>query len=152
VDLGADGAPAGAPAVVAGGVSESLFQPEWSPDGSALLFVSDRPGWWNLYRYDLATREPRPLAPMRAELGQPQWQFGLSTYAFAGKNRLVAAYVENGLGSLALIDLASVKLTRLDLPFTAFASVRADGGDRVVFVGGASDRPTSIVRLDLASN
>jgi len=151
VDLTGDGAPAGAPSVVAGGVNESLFQPEWSPDGSALLFVSDRTGWWNLYRYDLATRETRPLAPMHAEFGQPQWQFGMSTYAFAGRNRLVAAYVENGLGSLGLIDLDSGKLTRLDLPFNAFASVRADGGDRVVFVGGAVDRPSGIVRLDLAS-
>ena len=152
VDLTDDGAPAGASTVIAGGVSESLFQPEWSPDGSGLLFVSDRTGWWNIDRYDLATRDTRPLAAMRAEFGQPQWVFGMSTYAFAGRNRLVAAYVENGLGNLALIDLDSCKLTRLDLPFNAFGSVRADGGDRVVFIGGASDRPTSIVRLDLASN
>ena len=37
---------------VAGGASESIFQPEWSPDG-ALYFVSDRTGWWNLYRWPL---------------------------------------------------------------------------------------------------
>ncbi|HML12904.1 MAG TPA: prolyl oligopeptidase family serine peptidase [Xanthobacteraceae bacterium] len=152
VELGDDGAPAGAARVIAGGPSESLFQPEWSPDGAALVFVSDRTGWWNLYRYDLAARETRPLAPMRAEFGQPQWQFGMSTYAFAGRNRIVAAYVENGLGRLALIDLGSGKLSRLDLPFTDFSSVRADGGDRVVFRGGAFDRPASVVRLDLASN
>jgi dipeptidyl aminopeptidase/acylaminoacyl peptidase len=152
VDLGDDGMPAGPPTAIAGGPSESLFQPEWSPDGSALIFVSDRTGWWNLYRYDLTTRDTRPLASMRAEFGQPQWQFAMSTYAFAGRNRIVAAYVENGLGSLALIDLASGRLTRLDLPFTDFSSVRADGGDRVVFRGGAFDRPPSIVRLDLASN
>jgi dipeptidyl aminopeptidase/acylaminoacyl peptidase len=152
VALGDDGAPAGAPSAIAGGASESLFQPEWSPDGAALFFVSDRTGWWNLYRCDLATRDTRPLAPMRAEFGQPQWQFGLSTYAFAGRNRIVAAYVENGLGSLALIDLASGALTRLDLSFSYFDSVRADGGDRVVFRGAAFDKPTSIVQLDLASN
>src|ERR1043166_1047853 len=152
VDLGDDGMPAGAPGVIAGGPSESLFQPQWSPDGTALVFVSDRTGWGNLYRYDLATRATRPLAPMRAEFGQPQWQFGMSSYAFAGRDRIVAAYVENGLGSLAVIDLASGKLTRLDLPFTDFSSVQADGGDRVVFRGGASDRPTSIGQLGLASN
>jgi hypothetical protein len=33
---------------VAGGVSESVFQPEWSRDGRAIFFVSDRSGWWNL--------------------------------------------------------------------------------------------------------
>jgi len=151
VALGEDGMPAGAPAAIAGSRTESIFQPEWSPDGSALVFVSDRTGWWNLYWHDVATRDTRPLAPMAAEFGQPQWQFGMSTYGFAGRNRIVAAYVENGLGSLALIDLDSGKLTRLDLPFTDFASVRADGGDHVVFRGGAVDRPPSVVRLDLGS-
>jgi hypothetical protein len=33
---------------VAGSSTESIFQPEWSPDG-ALCFISDRTGWWNLY-------------------------------------------------------------------------------------------------------
>lgn len=40
----------GEPQLVAGGVEESVFQPEWSPDG-VLYFVSDRTGWWNLYRW-----------------------------------------------------------------------------------------------------
>ena len=34
---------------VAGGERESIVQPEWSPDGQ-LYFVSDRSGWWNIYR------------------------------------------------------------------------------------------------------
>ena len=34
---------------LAGGAEESIVQPEWSPDG-ALIFASDRSGWWNLYR------------------------------------------------------------------------------------------------------
>ena len=48
-ELDADGS-LGAATLVAGGVEESIFQPEWSPDG-ALYFVSDRSGWWNLYRW-----------------------------------------------------------------------------------------------------
>ena len=40
---------AGDPVTVAGGPEESVFQPEWSPDG-VLHLVSDRTGWWNLYR------------------------------------------------------------------------------------------------------
>jgi len=34
---------------VAGGPDESVIQPRYGPDGS-LFFVSDRTGWWNLYR------------------------------------------------------------------------------------------------------
>ena len=42
---------------IAGGVDESIFQPEWSPDGT-LYFVSDRTGWWNLYRWKENNVEP----------------------------------------------------------------------------------------------
>ena len=41
VELNPDGTPAGSPLLVAG-ARESIFQPAWSPDGSALCFVSDR--------------------------------------------------------------------------------------------------------------
>ena len=80
-ELGDDGMPRAAPIVVAGGPAESVLQPEWKPDGSSLVFVCDRTGWWNLYAYDLATADTRPLAPMSAEFGLPHWVFGLFTYA-----------------------------------------------------------------------
>ena len=31
--------------IIAGGVAESVFQPEWSPDGERVFFVSDRSNW-----------------------------------------------------------------------------------------------------------
>ena len=36
--------------LIAGGETRSIYQPQWSPDGT-LYFVSDRTGWWNLYRW-----------------------------------------------------------------------------------------------------
>jgi hypothetical protein len=44
---------------IAGGSQESVFQPEWSPEG-ILHFVSDRSGWWNLYRGVMTRRSPLP--------------------------------------------------------------------------------------------
>jgi dipeptidyl aminopeptidase/acylaminoacyl peptidase len=146
-DIGADGAPAGI-RVIAGGVGESVFQPEWSPDGNEIIFVSDRTGWWNLYACEVATEITRPLCPMQAEFGTPQWNLGMSMYAFAGARRIVCAYTKAGLGQLALLDLTSESLQAIETGFTEFGSVCADG-DRVAFRGGSSDRPTSIVTLDL---
>ena len=60
---------------VAGGDDESIFQPEWSPDG-ALYFVSDRTGWWNLYRRR-AGHASRRCIRWTAEFGKPQWAFGM---------------------------------------------------------------------------
>ena len=90
---------------IAGSVSESVFQPEWSADGRAIFFVSDRSNWWNLYRFDLASRTSEPLAPMAAEFGVPLWRLGASTYACAGPDRIVCAYSTAGLGQLAVLDL-----------------------------------------------
>jgi dipeptidyl aminopeptidase/acylaminoacyl peptidase len=135
---------------IAGGATESIFQPEWSPDGAQIALVSDRSGWWNLYSLDLATRAMRALAPMAAEFGLPQWLLGMSTYAFAGPQRIVCTYSQGGLGCIAVLDLANDTLTPVATPFTEFGSMHATG-DRAVFRAGAPDHPASIVALDLAS-
>jgi dipeptidyl aminopeptidase/acylaminoacyl peptidase len=149
-DLDDGGAITGVPQAIAGGPSESIFQPEWSRDGADLVFVSDRSGWWNLYCLTLATGLVRPIAPMAAEFGQPQWVFGMATYALAARNRIVCAGVEAGLGHLAVVDVATGAMRALDTPFTQFASVRAHGG-HAAFVAGAPAHPTSVVVIDLES-
>ena len=146
IQIGQNGMPVGDPLLMAGGKTESIFQPAWSPDGTALFFVSDRSGWWNLYRQK--SRSPaEALASMEAEFGQPQWVFGMSTYAFAGSNRVVCSYVSQGLGHLGVIDLQSPALTVLDVPWTDISSLRAKGS-RVVFRGGSASKPGSIVSMD----
>jgi dipeptidyl aminopeptidase/acylaminoacyl peptidase len=135
---------------IAGGVSESVFQPEWSPDGRAIFFVSDRSNWWNLYRFDLGSRTSEPLAPMAAEFGLPQWRLGASTYACAGSGRIVCAYSTGGLGQLAALNLRDKVLRPFEVPFTEFSSVQADE-KAVVCRAGAPNYPASIVMLDLAS-
>jgi dipeptidyl aminopeptidase/acylaminoacyl peptidase len=150
VRLDVQGMPTGTPIAIAGGERESVFQPEWSPDGSELFFISDRTGWWNLYRCGLDTRKIAAITPMEAEFGQPQWVFGMSTYAFASADRLVCASTSKGLGRLAIVDLTSGQLTDLELPYTDFSSVRADG-DRVVFRAGSASTPATFVLLDLSN-
>lgn len=140
----------GAPRTVAGGPSESVFQPEWTTDGSAVIFISDSSGWWNFYAHDLASEAIRALCPKESEFGTPQWVFGLSTFAVIDDGRLVCTYGEDGLGKIATLDLATGKLSPIAVPYTAFSSIRALG-NTVVLRAGASDKPTSFLRIDLAS-
>jgi dipeptidyl aminopeptidase/acylaminoacyl peptidase len=132
---------------VAGGVKESIFQPEWSPDGT-LYFVSDRTGWWNIYRWRNNTIEA--LCPMDGEFGQPQWVFAPSLYSFASERMIVCSYTKNGRDHLAILDTLTKALDDIELPFTAISQVRA-AGDRVVFIGASSTEPTSIISLSLAT-
>ncbi len=137
----------GAAECVAGSATESIFQPTWSPDG-VLTFVSDRSGWWNLYRLEHGSA--RALAPLDAEFGQPQWVFGMSTYGYLTPERIVCAYSQNGTGHLVLLDLPTGQLTQLETPYTTFDYVRVADG-KVLFNGGAPDRPSALVLLDVAS-
>ncbi len=133
---------------VAGGVDESIFQPEWSPDG-ILYFVSDRSGWWNLYRWG-ASGGVEPLCEMAAEFGLPQWGFGMSTYAFESGDRIICTYTQQGKWYLASLDLTTQQLQLIDTPYTNIASLRASAG-RVVFCAGSSAESTAIVQLDLTT-
>jgi dipeptidyl aminopeptidase/acylaminoacyl peptidase len=130
---------------VAGGEDESICQPAWSPDG-VLHFVSDRTGWWNLYRWCDGAIEP--LCPMNAEFGQPPWVFGNSLYGFASANQLVCSYTQSGRDYLATLDTATKKLDVIDLPFTAISQVRL-AGDRVVFIGASPTEATAVVTFHL---
>jgi hypothetical protein len=101
--------------LVAGSVTESIFQPTWSPDG-VLYFVSDRTGWWNLYRW--RDGQVEPLAPLEAEFGQPQWAFGMSTYAFESADRIICTYTQAGVDHLAALDTRTKQLTPIETEYT----------------------------------
>lgn len=128
---------------LAGGARESIVQPAWSPEGE-LHFVSDRTGWWNVYRRRDGRTEP--LVTREAEFARPLWAFGQSTYAFLPDRRVAAAFTERGGWRLALLD-GRGGLAPLELPYTDIAGVRAWGA-RLVLVAGAPAEPTSVVALD----
>ncbi len=132
---------------IAGGRKESIFQPQWSPDGT-LYFASDRTGWWNLYRW--ADRQVQPTAQVEAELGTTQWVFGLSTYAFAGSDRIIAIVNSNGSMHLASVDPIRGKLQAIESPYTTLSGIRAQPG-RAVFLGASATVPSSVVQLDVES-
>jgi len=140
-----DGTAVENPTRVAGGPGESVFQPEWSPDG-VLYFVSDRSGWWNIHRRD-ASGDTVNVCPKAAEFGRPQWNLGMSTYAFLSSTEAVCTYIESGLGKLALLDLETARLTEIDLPYSDFSSVRAQG-EKVAFKAGAPTLASAIVVLN----
>jgi dipeptidyl aminopeptidase/acylaminoacyl peptidase len=133
--------------LVAGGPAESVFQPEWSPD-AGLYFVSDRSGWWNLYR--LLDDRVEALHPMEAEFGVPGWVLGLRTYAFAGPRLVVCTYCENGSWRLALLDTTSLAFDPIPLPYTQISGVRAGEGF-ACFIASSPAETARLVRLRLGT-
>ena len=131
---------------IAGGATESIFQPEWSPDGT-LYFVSDRSGWWNLHR--LLNGEVEVVHAMAVEFGKPQWTFSMVTYAFMSAERIAATYTQGGRWQLALIDTRSRTCTPVPLLVQPLESIHATA-DAIYFIGGSATEANAITRLALA--
>ncbi len=154
--------------VVAGGPGESVQQPTWQPDGS-LWFVSDRSGWWNLYRWDGAATHP--VVEIAAEIGEPGWALGSSRYAVLPGGEVVFARWSGGRDGLALRHPDNHPgghpdshpdsgpgghqdgaITELDLPFTAIGKVRATPDGAVLVVAGTPTAEPGVYRVDLDGN
>ncbi|MCG2585095.1 prolyl oligopeptidase family serine peptidase [Massilia sp. TS11] len=135
----------GAPRLVAGAGQESICQPEWSPAG-VLHFVSDRSGWWNLYR--LHGGQCEPVCPRTAEFATPHWTFGNSMYGFRANGEIVCTYIEKGVSRLAA--LRDGQLRALANPYQEIRELRVHG-DQAVLLAGAPTIAAELATLDLAA-
>jgi dipeptidyl aminopeptidase/acylaminoacyl peptidase len=131
--------------LVAGAMDESVFQPQWSPDG-VLHFVSDRSGWWNLYRF--ADGETEPVIVMDADFGVAQWVFGLSTYSFMPGVGIVCAFDRNARQALGVIS--DGKLRELELPYASYTDVTT-ADDRVLCIVASETEPSQVVLIEPGS-
>ncbi len=136
--------------VVAGGADEACQEPSWQADGS-LLFISDRTGWWNLYRWSPDDPTVTPLVEIDAEIGEPPWTLGGSRYAALPDGRIVFARWRDGIDGLT-VRLTDGTVSDLDLEFSSVFCVRAAGGASVVVTAGTPTSEPSISRVALGDS
>ncbi len=114
-----EGGTVGEWATVAGSTDESVLQPEWdgTPGGSEALFaLSDRTGFWNLYRVSLPGKMTL-VSESKADVGGPLWTLGRRWYQQLDDGRIVTV---NTFGNdhLCILDPDTGELNELDTPFT----------------------------------
>ncbi|MCI0564364.1 MAG: prolyl oligopeptidase family serine peptidase [Nitrososphaera sp.] len=131
--------------VVAGGSTESVLQPEWADDGT-LYFLSDRSGWWNLYRFRDGHVEPVVCAP--AEFGGPHWLFRESYYCVLSDDKVICTYKSSGVSYLAVVDTVDGRIQNLELPLTSISYLRANS-ERAVFLGASPEEFPAVMELNL---
>ncbi|MEX1020954.1 MAG: prolyl oligopeptidase family serine peptidase, partial [Litorilinea sp.] len=128
-----------------GGEQDAIFQPTWSPTGQ-LYFVSDRSGWWNLYRWE--NGKSATVLPMQAEFGRPQWVFGVPTYGFADADQLICSYTQDGVWYLGELEAATGALRIYELGYTNISTVTVTPEKAVFFAGGPRE-PALLAAMDL---
>ena len=102
----------------------SVLQPQFSPDGRALAYLSDESGCSNLYLYDLASGTHRQLTDDPCEIGGPAWGQGMRAYAFhPDGERIYYLRNEAGFTRLWTYDLQAEAARLLDERLAGYDSL-----------------------------
>ncbi|MGH3438435.1 MAG: S9 family peptidase [Sciscionella sp.] len=140
----------GAARHIAGGAEESVFQPEWSPEG-VLHFVSDRTGWWDLYACQPDNDIVSLVHCESADLGTAQWEFGYSTYAFLDNDRIAVLAQQGGATRLLIRDRRCAEVRAVELPYTSIKPYLAAHPSGVTMIGSSPDRMPTVIVADIDS-
>jgi dipeptidyl aminopeptidase/acylaminoacyl peptidase len=134
------GGPIHAAARVAGGPDESALQPRWGED-SSLYFMSDRTGWWNLYRWRDGRTEA--VAPMAAECATAPWESSYANYVLLPGSR-IGMTVQHGPQHRLVVVEPDGGITPIELPYTSIKPYLAAVADRVALIGASPTRSQQV--------
>ena len=146
-ELAADGSFANA-RVLMGSTTESVLQPRWV-DANTLDVISDRTGWWNLYRVDAAGGEPRALCPLEADFAGPLWVFGLRWHLSLADGRLLTCRTF-GSDALAILTPETGELVDLTTPGLNYIHLLEVDAERVLVQAAGPHAATAILTIGLA--
>ncbi|HVC36878.1 MAG TPA: S9 family peptidase [Gammaproteobacteria bacterium] len=129
------------PRCLAGGADESIFQPQFAPDGG-LYFISDRDGFWNIYKY--ADGKIHAVTHDHMDYGFPLWLFGMSSYGFMPDGGLCATRLRQGCSELVRIG-AGGKTEKLAGNFSQIEHLHTLGNRLVLLAGDPTHAPAVIL-------
>lgn len=127
--------------LIAGGISESIADPSWSPS-NRLHYVSDRNGWWNLY----AQGDDESLYDVEAEFTLPQWSLGRSLYGF-DQDKIACSFIANGYSGFGTI-FPDRTLQPIDLPYSSATYVDVQNGE-MAMIASSPEESYSILLYNL---
>jgi dipeptidyl aminopeptidase/acylaminoacyl peptidase len=135
----------GAVRTVAGGPHESVQQPRYDADGS-LLFLSDRTGWWNLYRD--GARGATPLAPRADEFADPPWSSQPSYVP--QRDGTIAVTWSRGPWYHVGVLTPDGDLNEIATPWSTMTSLDGEGDGTIVAVVASPTTAPAVAHLRLA--
>jgi dipeptidyl aminopeptidase/acylaminoacyl peptidase len=139
---------------ITGDTDTSVFQPQFSPDGRYLAYVSDPDGWWQLYLYDLVSGEHIICTGGNAEHGVPAWVQGLRTYDFSPDGKSIY-FLRNqdGFNGLWKLDIESKmkERVRIGSEYTWLTQVAvAPIGDQIAMIASGGRVPQRVITYDVS--
>jgi len=126
-----------------------ILQPEFSPDGEYLTYISDREGWWNIYLYHLSSEAIYQLTDGFADHALPPWLQNQSYYGFSPDSKCIYGLrYQHGFGSLwqFYLDSKTENQIELDPKYNWFESLSVNPNmDQIALIASGSRTPPEII-------
>jgi dipeptidyl aminopeptidase/acylaminoacyl peptidase len=136
---------------ITGDKDTAIFQPEFSPDGRYLSYISDETGYGQIYIYDRQEHKHTLITNTEAEHGTPAWIQGLHKYSWNADGSCLN-FIRNseGFNTLHSYSIESGEETQnLDLRhYTEMKQVTISKTGIIALIGSASTIPTRIISFD----
>jgi dipeptidyl aminopeptidase/acylaminoacyl peptidase len=123
-----------------------VSDPNWLSDDE-IIYLSDKDGWINFYRYSISTKSDDQITSLEAEFGSPDWMFQDWHYDIIGE-KIVTSYVLGGATVLCLVGLKTKHIEKLSESYLCIQSIRASK-TKIFFLGTTSTTVQSLFALDL---
>lgn len=129
---------------IAGGPEESVIEPQWGPEG-ALYFLSDRTGWWNLYRW--RDGETRSVLAIDQDCAAAPWEAGYRSYTFLPCGS-IGVTMHDGLRTRLATVGPDSDLNLLDDGLTSVKPYLAAFNGRLAVIAATSSSAPAVRLLD----
>ncbi|MCW6007787.1 prolyl oligopeptidase family serine peptidase [Micromonospora sp. CPCC 205371] len=106
-----------------------------------MYFMSDRTGWWNLYRWRDGRTEP--VAPMPAECAAAPWESSYANYVLLSSGRIGTTVQEGPRHRLVVVEPDGA-LTPIEVPYTFIKPFLAAVGERIALIGASPSRSQEV--------
>lgn len=133
--------------VVAGNDHEAVHGANWTSDGR-LVFSTDRSGYWNLHVWVPGSTGDRPITKLvGAEIGGPQWVFGLQHWTELSDGRLMVSVTTDAADALGLVAPDGT-VTPVASPYVEVRDLAATTSGTVVVNAVSTTQPAVVAELD----
>jgi dipeptidyl aminopeptidase/acylaminoacyl peptidase len=128
----------------------SAQQPEFSPSGKYLAYLSDEQGFLQLYVRNLATGEVQRMDSSENDFGDPAWTQGQRNYSWhSTRDELFAIKRTEGSHSIFHYQLDGTKTQLLtDVDYTVLAQLAVSSSGHLAMIASASNIPSRVVSFE----
>ena len=108
--------------------------------------MSDRSGWWNLYRWRDGVTVA--VAELASECAAAPWESGYRTYGILGDGRIVMIVQNGPVHRVVTVDHAGAVMP-IELPYTSIKPYLAISGGGVGLIGSSPTRPQEVAVISV---